>query len=548
MTGKSMSVLTFVLLLAAASVHAVLVDKTTLFSVELTSGDTLSARSCNRSEDILGAPDGPVPIGDSRLLLFSFRGYYLYDTTGAVVDWHQITAENFDNGYRVAYPIDDSTMLYYRPDTLAYPPVRILLKSFHRGDLREIAPDEYTQLSAVYLGRFMNIVRNTVFDEQTAKLYLEPHVVGYAELEGGARWWTLDDKPALNAPVLCRREDGRVELFPGAFPCEGVQLPQDDTMVLRSVYEYEGRFRYLGTALPSDADDQQRSTQQLMVCDNAGNVLYTEAILYREYAGRGRGGRNPVRLGLLPVFGADGAVLYGTVDQETCRFSVNRIRFPRYSARSVTAPPEKAFAHELDVSFEPKPITCTQAQNSSPEIPHVTFTGTDGSRRVARPKDLERNGFIVRIARMNRRDVLAKMTRPPAELPDEPKAMCDSIAALGVSGCPYVLSLSGPDGYLRTFAYPSGQAALCARVIGVAPDRTVGVRVDLIDYAEVLLFDEYGAFVNRFVFNTQSFDERRDLIAMRSDGALFERDFELNPQIPDHYIWLPDIRQETTDW
>ncbi len=544
-----MTVIALVVLLAAASVQAVLVDKTMLFSVELTSGDTLSARSCDRS-DLLGALDGPVPVGDSTLLLFSFRGYYLHDTTGTVVDWHQLTAENVENGYRVAYPIDDSTMLYYRPDSLAYPPVRILLKNFYKGNLHEIAPDEYTQLSAVYLGRFVNILRNTIFDEGTAKLYLEPHVVGYAELEGGARWWTLGDTPLMTAPLVCRRDNGAVELFPGVFACEGVQLPQGATMALRSVYEYEGRLRYLGTALPSDSEDAQRTTQQLLVCDNAGNVLYSDAVLYREYAGRtaARDGRDPVRLGLLPVFDNDGAVLYSTVDQQACRFGVYRIRFPRYSARRVMAPPDKAFEHELDVAFEPKLITCSQAQNSSPEIPHVTFTGSDGARRVARPRDLERNGFIVRIARMNRRDVLAKMTRPPADLPEVPAALCDSVAALGASGCPYVLSLSGPDGYLRTFAYPSGQAVLCARVIGLAPDRTVGVRVDLVDYAEVLLFDEYGAFVNRFVFNTQAFDQREDLVSMRSDGALFERDYESSPQSPEYYIWTPDIREEVTQW
>ncbi|MBD3243368.1 MAG: hypothetical protein GF331_22450 [Chitinivibrionales bacterium] len=541
-----MITIALVLLIAAASVEALVIDESTLFSIELAPAHLSSARSCDRTDDILGAPDGPVPITDSTLLLFSFRGYYLFDTTGTVVDSHVITPENFEQGYRVAYPIDDSTMLYYRPDTMAYPPVRILLKSFYKEDLREIAPDEYTQLSSVYLGRFLNIAHNTIFDRQTAKLFLEPHVVGYEELAGGARWWMLGDTPVLDSPLICRQADGSPAFFPGMFQCEGVQLPPDGTTTLRSVCEFQGRLRYLGSALPMSDTEEQHTTQRFFVCDNAGNVVFAHSALYGEY--RGRRERETVRLGLLPVFNRHGHILYATVDQESCRLSVHRIRLPRYFSQRVSAPPAKAYMQEEDVAYEPRPIMCTQAQNSSPEIPHVTFTGPDGERRVARARDLEHNGFVARIARVNRRDVLAKVSRPETDLPDEPKRLCDSIVSLGVSGCPYVLSLSGPDGYLRTFAYPSDQTVLCARVIGLAPDRTVGVRVDLTDYAEVLLFDEYGVFVNRFVFNNQPFESRKDLVAMRRDGALFEKDYELDAQNPDHYIWMPDIREEVTDW
>jgi hypothetical protein len=514
---------------------AQLARDTTVFTIALKKNDPTAVLSCDRSTNPADVLAGPVVMAGGGLLLFSSRGYALYDASGTLADSNTIPRDG--SGLRCAFPLDSTTLLYYRPSPQPTRPVSVYRRRVFDQMSSEIPEVEYRSLGAVHVGGFVNIACNAIFDSRTLRLNLAPQLVGYSALAGGDRWYALDRDANLNSPIILQRADGSGALFSGRFTGEGAPGGRGEAAELRGTAVVDGRRWYVGTWAQADLD-LPRCQQRLYICDEAGNVLYGDTLFKQDNADVLLGlssvdGENTIsmvrdvsRLAYAPVTDAGGAIWYGVLDYSACTFAVHRRDYTRYRPFAGQPDLAPAVSRERDISYEPLALACNPAQRTGAEIPAVSFTGPDGARRVAAVADLERDGWLVRVARQSWRDLEAKLARGVPGLPPSVNRLRDSLAAVEGAGCPYVLSLSGPGGFARTFAYAPGERVVCSRVIGVQPDSAVVVRVDLERAAEVLLFRPDGAFVNRFVFNRQHYTDRKDIVVTRPEGTVMEVDYE----------------------
>jgi hypothetical protein len=73
----------------------------------------------------------------------------------------------------------------------------------------------------------------------------------------------------------------------------------------------------------------------------------------------------------------------------------------------------------------------------------------------------------------------------------------------------------------------------------------VFVRVDLLDYAEIVVFSIDGSFLNRFTFNRKPFLDRRDIIAVSNDRRVIEEDYERIAEDYTYYSWDLGVQPAT---
>jgi hypothetical protein len=379
------------------------------------------------------------------------------------------------------------------------------------------------------------------------RLQIGPRLIGFTTLKGGNRWWSVDKEPDLRGPVVHRFPDGAGELFPGLFQGEGSRQRHDLPIDIRGVYGTNEGPVYVGVS--SDIDENlPRCFQTLYHCDRAGNILYSDRLLKQVNSDiplslNAQNGENimafvrgATQRAYPPVVAPDGRVFYGEIDFEKCAFRVHRRDYAVYRPQPVDPIVTPAFATERDIQYEPTAIPCNPAQLAGAQIPRVSFLAADGTRRIARPRELERGGFVARLSRQNARSAPLRLTRRQPGMPNEAGKLCDSLANLPALGCQWQLSLSGPNGFVRTFAFAPDEKLLCARVIGIRPDSTVVVRVDLAHSAQVLLFTPTGTFLNRFTFNRQGWQQRRDVVVVMPEGQLVEADAEGQPR---QLLWKP---------
>jgi hypothetical protein len=143
-------------------------------------------------------------------------------------------------------------------------------------------------------------------------------------------------------------------------------------------------------------------------------------------------------------------------------------------------------------------------------------------------RDLSKKDFLVAIQRRENPRLKQKVERVHRSLPVHVRAMQDSLSRLFTAWCPYsvVLSKKGSQD-LCSFDYGVGDVVLSARVLGVTNTFEVFVRIDLEQWAEVVIFTTEGHFVNRFTFNQQPFENREDLIAVSPEREVIEKDYEV---------------------
>jgi len=541
------------LLTMAISASAQDTHDSVLFTAPLPKPLLQPSGTCESSDMLYEKVLGPVVMSGPSLLICSPSGYALYDTMGAILDSHTVaTADSSRPALRLAFPLDSTTLLYTRSGFTSGRSARIYRKQLHEPHLNEIAAKEYRVLGCVVAGVSVNIACNASSPSAPARLNLRPFLIGFRQIDTGARWWSLNGRPHLGAPVLFQDKDKRGILFRGAFAAQDTGLPPPRTVELRGSFELEGRRAYMGLDHPGQSDAPTGS-QTVYLCDHAGNVLYTDTIfaygtverMVRLFSHEGKNIMGYVRdigiFGSAPVVDAVGRIYYGIVDQKACSLSVHRLEHPRYHRRAAPKQKKTIFATERSISFATMDMPCSSPESTSTAVPNVFITGPDDKPMPAEARDLTRSGFVVRVGRKPLPDRRAKLARVPPALPASVKHLFDSVAALSTASCPWILSLAGPTGTVRTFAYGPGERVACARVLGVLPrSKNVALRVDLLDYAEILLFTRGGAFANRFIFNRQPAAERRDLLTVRKDGTLIERDYENDKKNATHYVWAPE--------
>jgi hypothetical protein len=544
----------FLLLVFAAAACAQPGRDTVLFSVPLPAPVLGGTGMCAPNNKLHETVTGPIVMAGTSLLIYTATGYVLYDTTGAVADSHTVgAAKNGGVTTRLAFPLDCVTLLYTRTGFSSGRAVRVYRKRLGRPELAEIDSREYGVLGRASTGPFVNIACNSSTPARPARLTLEPFLVGFGAIDGGARWWWLGGQPRLEEPVVYRGTGGDWGLFPGLLVVEGVKLPRKRALELRGGFPAGQGQAYLGVERPAQSDAEE-GRQVVYRCDHAGNLLSADTIFAYRMVERmvelfSKDGENMMgfvrdigAFGSAPVPDAVGRVYYGVFDPAACSLSVHRMEYPAYRCREAPAQKKAVFAGEESITFAPLELPCASAQRPGTEIPRVFLAGSGGARRPAGARELTRNGYLVRIGREPLRDLSARLARPAPALAPAAKHLLDSLVALPGIACPWVLSLSGPSGFVRTFAYGPAERVACARVLGVVPPgKNVAVRVDLMGYAEIVLFEPDGTFVNRCVFNRQPIAERRDVIAVRSDGALIERDHEGGRKKPSCLLWEPAL-------
>jgi hypothetical protein len=63
------------------------------------------------------------------------------------------------------------------------------------------------------------------------------------------------------------------------------------------------------------------------------------------------------------------------------------------------------------------------------------------------------------------------------------------------------------------------------------------VRIDCETFAEILIFKTDGDFVNRFLFNLQSYRKRKDIVVATDRSPIIELDYESDKEKGKFFKW-----------
>jgi hypothetical protein len=540
----------FLLLLAIMAVRAPGAHRahdSLLFTIEL-SNDTTTLFGLHQGGEVRRNLSGPVLMEKDRLLFYSFHGYALFERDGTLVDSHSVFKANRDlsdddpTRLRCAYPLDRSTLMYYRETPDEKRKVTIYRKRVGRRRLRSIKDEEYELFDDIVGTQLFNLSHNSITDEMAPRSYLRPQLVGFTDLHEGRRWWSLDKFYTFASPVIGVESEREGFLFPGIQEQGGPSRHQ----LVEPVQSYfaDGRRFYMGVHASLGSTEKTYS-QTLYFIDHAGNIMFTDTltkqvnkdVVLGEDESTFYTVKSTARYVFQPVVDKRGDVHYAILDFDARRIAVRTRRYDRYVRREH----EPDLAHLVDiekgVSWKPVTLRCDGLRTAGKTIPAVTITRLDGKKVPARARDLTRDEHIARIYRATRRDMDRKLTRRRSSLPPVAEAVRTRIAKESTAGCPYGVSLSGPRGMLVDFDYAPGERVLCARVIAARQSGDVIVRVDLEEYAEVLLFTREGAFIDRFIFNRRPYGQRTDRIVASATSPIVELDLTEGKER--FYRWEP---------
>jgi hypothetical protein len=529
---------------------------TSLFDIVL-NGDSTSLFYCKWGGGIRQTLSGPILMEGDRLLFYSDMGYLLYEQNGTLADSHSVFEDNKglapDSPIRLllAQPVDPSTLLYWRQGAGDGKQSELYLRKIMKKRMKQLKDEEYTKFTRLLNAQLFNIAHNTITDEMSAKAYMEPNLVGFEGEKKMQQWWTLDKFYSFSSPVIHENGGTYGSFFPGIKSGMDASPEVKRSLVEPlATFERDGKRYYAGVyAAMGTVDDQYR--QILYICDNAGNILYTDTLLKQSNIDAVLGEsveeklyyttRQTSKFVFQPAFASEGTVFYGIMDYESKKMTVRKRAYIAYRSKPATADLADLIDQEREITYEPVSISCIEAQQGGRTIPKLSYLDAKGNRRLASTPDLTKDEFVVRIFRQQYRDIDRKLASRRLQLSGEASAIRDSLAKDETAGCPYAISLSGPRGAVRSFDYSPRERVLCARVIAVTADRRVLVRVDLAAFAEILIFTPDGAFVNRFVFNNQEWKKRSDIIVASAKSPIIELDHESGGSLGTYLDWVPAV-------
>ncbi len=238
-----------------------------------------------------------------------------------------------------------------------------------------------------------------------------------------------------------------------------------------------------------------------------------------------------------PAVDKNGDIFYSIVDFSKRTIDVEKRLFYRYAPRTISPEHEDLVNAQRRFSFKPIVLDCPD-ENARKMLPDIVYRDDKGRKRKATVRDLSIKGYRVYISREPSKDLKRKFTQIASTLPASIKHMRDSLYRIPTVVCPYALVLEHESkGPVATYYYGCGDEVLSARVLNVTETFEVFVRVDLLDYAEVVVFSLDGTFLNRFTFNRQSFLDRKDIVAVSNDRTVIEEDYERIREDYTYYSW-----------
>ncbi len=531
----------------AAAQHA---NDTLCFTMYLTP-DENSLFGCPSSDDMRQVLSGPVIMEGRTLLFYSVNGYVLYNQTGALLDSASVFKENKrlakddPRRLRLAYPLDQSTLLYYRRSPDKNVGLEVLQKRLYKKGLSKVDPAQYATFKDIESAQLFNLANNCITDDMATKLFLQPNLVGYTSLAGGERWWSLDRFYSFTSPLIVEKNGVFESFFSGLLHDQKIDV-QKHLINPLGTYTMDGKLYYYGVHTTLGSQDPE-SDQKLYLCDAAGNMLYSNELLKQvivdavlEFDKKNNTNftvKRPGQYVFTPAVDKNGDIFYGLIDYGKRTIDVKKRLFYRYISHIISPEHEDLINQQRRFSFKPLLLECPEEKEKK-MLPDIVYRDDKGKKRKATVKDLTVKGYRVFISREPNRELKRKFSQISSTLPAPIRHLRDSLDRLPTSSCPYALSLEHESkGTVATYYYGCGDEVLSARVLNVTETFEVFVRVDLLDYAEVVVFSLDGSFLNRFTFNHKPFLDRKDIIAVSNDRRVIEEDYERIAEDYTYYSW-----------
>ena len=522
---------------------------TLLFTIAL-NDDSTSIYGCQWNDKVSSTLAGPVLMAGKHLLFYSQNGYVLYDESGKLLDSYSLHRKNKalrkkgELPLQLAYPLDSLTLILYRKSTDGATPDEIFLKKIFKKQIKKVNTGTYDIYRNIKDGQLFNLAANSITDEMGRRNFLVPLLVGYTALEGGTRWWSIDQLYSFTSPLIVEDHGVCNSFFPGLKSDQKSEIPAHQIEPL-GVYKFQNRWYYVGIA-SSLGNTEDTYYQVLVLCDQAGNLLYSSKLLKQEISesllqyvkanNTNYTVRRAVRHVFVPAVDRQGDICYGMIDYEKKTIKVFRRMFLRYKRQDGSRLNGKIFARANDLAYTPLLLDCTEGSGAG-VLPEITRLTDDGF--VALTKDaLERDGYYITVHRLTDNNLKTKLARTQSRLPENVQNAQDSIARLISAWCPYSVALNHESrGRLNFLHYGFNDEVLSARVLAVTGSGDVFVRVDCERWAEVVQFSSDGAFINRFTFNEQEYGSRKDLVVVGKSGSVAELDFESKGGVKHKYLW-----------
>jgi len=531
---------TAVLLLTAlfgrAAAQQPAAEDSLLFTIIL-SEDSTSLFYSNWSDKISKSLAGPIVMADKTFLFHSENGYALYNMNGKLLEEHSLIKDNMKAKVankpqmHLAFPFDDETLIYYTDaDSLTVYRKKIRKKGFDK-----ITPPELDMFRDIKTSEPLNIYRSGTTEDVGRKASLQPHLAGFTAMTGGSKWWSIDLFFSFTAPMIMETDGEFTSFFPGLREGGGNCEIQTSLIEPLGVFSREGRWYYLGLHTVTGSKDEEYY-QTIVLCDQAGNILYCSQLLKQEMTDAVLQERKDIktiftvrkagRHVFVPAVDPYGDIYYGIINWEWKKIEVYKRSFHRYLPSA--APPAYAdkFDREARMNFLAVNIDCSAASRRG-VVPEILFKDDKNSTELLDVKGLTRDGYYAMVHRLPNEDLKRKVSRIAPKLPKEIAAMQDSISKLPTTWCPYGISLNHESlGTLSNLDYGFGETVVCAWVMGVSKSKNVYVRVDLEDWAEVVVFTNEGRFIERFTFNNNHYKIRKDVVVLSPNEEVYERDYE----------------------
>jgi hypothetical protein len=515
-----------------------------LFSIPL-SDDTNSIYGCSWTDKVKTNLAGPVLMENGSLLFYSQKGYVLYSQNGKLMDSHSLYKMNKENKnpYFLAYPLDSSTILYYREIPGSTP--EVFQKKLLKSGLRKVSEDKYSIFSQINKGVLFNIASNSITDEMSTKSFLMPFLLGYTSLSGGLKWWTIDRLYSFSSPIIVEKDRKYHSFFPGLKTDQQCDVKRHLIEPL-GVFIVDKRMFYYGL-YSSMGNTAAEYYQSLILCDQAGNILSSDQLLKQETAdavlsfNKDQNTNYTVkqagRRAFVPTVDREGFLYYGILNYEWKKLDVfKRLRLHYVPVSTVNNLQDK-FINESNIAFSPIKLECGPLANRGvrPEVilvneKEVNFLDNEQTAR---------KGYYITVHRYTDETLHTKLKRKQSSLSPHIQSMQDSIANLNTSWCPYTISLNNGDNKeIKKLFYGFGDVIMCARVVEVTTTNEVFVRVDLDNWAEMVVFSTEGKYLDRFIFNRQKFEDRKDLVVISEKREIVERDFESDRKGNVYLSWV----------
>ena len=518
-------------------------DDPLLFTIKLTE-DTNSIYGCRWDDRLSVNLSGPVLMEKGSLLFFSQFGYVLYTRDGKLIDSHFLSKMNKGDAtpYILAYPLDSTTILYYRQTKEAVP--EVYQKRLFKGECRKISTEKYQLYSEIGRSRLFNIASNSITDEMSTKSFLLPHLIGYTSLSGGTKWWTTDKMYSFSSPIIVEQDSKYLSFFPGMKADQPCDVKRHLIEPL-GAFQSDGRWFYYGlySSMGNTADEY---FQSLILCDQAGNILSSDRLLKQEitsavlthvkHSNTDYTVRRAGRHAFVPAVDRSGTLYYAIISYEWKKIDVYKREHRHYVPVLTKADLEKKFEYESNTEFEPIKLECNPLAQRGVRPEVILNNGKE--LNFLENEQTARKGFYATVHRYTDNNLHTKLNRIQNSLPQEVQKIQDSLANQSTSWCPYAIGLKqDPDKEIAKLYYGFGDVIMCARVIEVTKTDEVFIRVDLDKWAEIIVFSTTGKYLSRFIFNRQLFKDRKDLIVISEKREIVERDYESDKSGKTYQKW-----------